>query len=35
MGQHLDWNIHTKNFIPQLNRVLDILSKIYNLLLTL
>ena len=28
MEQHLDWNVHTKNVIPKLNRAIDILSKI-------
>ena len=28
MEQHLDWNVHTKNVIPKLNRAISILSKI-------
>ena len=28
MEQHLDWNVHVKNVIPELNRVIGILSKI-------
>ena len=27
MEQHLDWNVHTKNIIPKLNRVLKFLLK--------
>ena len=28
MEQHLDWNVHTNNGIPKLNRAIGILSKI-------
>ena len=28
MERHLDWNVHTKNVIPKLNRAISILSKI-------
>ena len=28
--QHLDWNVHIKNFIPKLNRAIGILSKILH-----
>ena len=28
MEQHLDWNVHTKNVIPKLNRAIGKLSKI-------
>ena len=30
MEQHLDWNVHTKNIIPKLNRAIGILSKIQH-----